>query len=67
MLEEVYLYVLLYNLYKEYGICCYGMYGMFYLFIVCEVVECLGKFVNELNIINCYLGNGVFVCVIKNG
>lgn len=46
MFEEVFLYVFLYFLYKEYGVCCYGVYGISYLFIFCEVVECVGKLVD---------------------
>ncbi|HDQ5345790.1 TPA: acetate kinase [Vibrio cholerae] len=67
MPEEAYLYALPYNLYKEHGIRCYGMHGTSHLFIAREAAERLGKPANELNIINCHLGNGASVCAIKNG
>lgn len=67
MPEEAYLYSLPYNLYKEHGIRRYGMHGTSHLFIAREAAERLGKPANELNIINCHLGNGASVCAIKNG
>lgn len=67
MPEEAYLYALPYNLYKEHGIRRYGMHGTSHLFIAHEAAERLGKPANELNIINCHLGNGASVCAIKNG
>lgn len=67
MPEEAYLYALPYNLYKEHGIRRYGMHGTSHLFIAREAAERLGKPANELNIINCHLGNGASVCAIRNG
>ena len=67
MPEESYLYALPYKLYKEHGIRRYGMHGTSHLFITRETAERLGKPVEELNIINCHLGNGASVCAIKNG
>ncbi len=67
MPEEAYLYALPYNLYKEHGIRRYGMHGTSHLFIAREVAERLGKPADEVNIINCHLGNGASVCAIKNG
>ncbi|ENM2831594.1 acetate kinase [Vibrio cholerae] len=67
MPEEAYLYALPYNLYKEHGIRRYGMHGTSHLFIAREAAERLGNPANELNIINCHLGNGASVCAIKNG
>ncbi|WPC75223.1 acetate kinase [Vibrio porteresiae] len=67
MPEEAYLYALPYSLYKEHAIRRYGMHGTSHLFIAREAAERLGKPANELNIINCHLGNGASVCAIKNG
>ncbi|GAM55620.1 acetate kinase [Vibrio ishigakensis] len=67
MPQEAYLYALPYNLYKEHGIRRYGMHGTSHLFIAREAAEQLGKPANELNIINCHLGNGASVCAIRNG
>ncbi|WP_434359425.1 acetate kinase [Parasalinivibrio latis] len=67
MPEEAYLYALPYSLYKEHAIRRYGMHGTSHFFIAQEAAERLGKPVEELNIINCHLGNGASVCAIKNG
>ncbi|WED22635.1 acetate kinase [Vibrio sp. JC009] len=67
MPEEAFLYALPYDLYKEHGIRRYGMHGTSHLFIAREAAERLGKSADELNIINCHLGNGASVCAIKNG
>ncbi|MBV7300132.1 acetate kinase [Enterovibrio paralichthyis] len=67
MPEEAFLYALPYKLYKENGIRRYGMHGTSHYFIAQEAAAQLGKPVEELNIINCHLGNGASVCAIKNG
>ncbi|MGF1682637.1 acetate kinase [Photobacterium minamisatsumaniensis] len=67
MPEEAYLYALPYSLYKDHGIRRYGMHGTSHLFITRVTAELLGKPEDELNIINCHLGNGASVCAIKNG
>ncbi len=67
MPQDAYLYALPYDLYKEHGIRRYGMHGTSHLFIAREAAVRLNKPANELNIINCHLGNGASVCAIKNG
>lgn len=67
MPEEAFLYALPYDLYKEHSIRRYGMHGTSHLFIAREAAERLGKPADQLNIINCHLGNGASVCAIKNG
>ncbi|CZF77527.1 acetate kinase [Grimontia sp. AD028] len=67
MPEEAFLYALPYKLYKEHGIRRYGMHGTSHYFIAQEAAAQLDKPVEELNIINCHLGNGASVCAIKNG
>ncbi|MCW8994294.1 MAG: acetate/propionate family kinase, partial [Psychromonas sp.] len=67
MPEQAYLYALPYRLYKDAGIRRYGMHGTSHYYISLQAAEILGKSVNELNIINCHLGNGGSVCAIKNG
>ncbi|WP_261816905.1 acetate kinase [Vibrio gallicus] len=67
MPQEAYLYAIPYNLYKDHGIRRYGAHGTSHLFIARETAERLNKPANELNIINCHLGNGASVCAIKNG
>ena len=67
MPEEAYLYAIPYNLYTENSIRRYGMHGTSHLFITREVASIMDKPVEEVNIINCHLGNGASVCAIKNG
>jgi len=67
MPEEAFLYALPYKLYREDGIRRYGMHGTSHLYISLEAAGILNKPVEELNIINCHLGNGGSVCAIKNG
>jgi len=67
MPEEAYLYALPYKLYRDNGIRRYGMHGTSHYYISLQVADVLQKPVNELNIINCHLGNGGSVCAIKNG
>ncbi|MFT6927071.1 MAG: acetate kinase [Psychromonas sp.] len=67
MPEQAFLYALPYKLYRENGIRRYGMHGTSHLFISLEAACILQKPVEELNIINCHLGNGGSVCAIKNG
>jgi acetate kinase len=67
MPEEAYLYALPYKLYTEHAIRRYGMHGTSHYFISLEAAKILDKPVEELNIINCHLGNGGSVCAIKNG
>ncbi|GLS91547.1 acetate kinase 1 [Psychromonas marina] len=67
MPEHAYLYALPYKLYAENGIRRYGMHGTSHYFISLEVAKILDKPLDELNIINCHLGNGGSVCAIKNG
>jgi len=67
MPEAAFLYALPYKLYRENGIRRYGMHGTSHFYISLQAAEILNKPVNELNIINCHLGNGGSVCAIKNG
>lgn len=67
MPEEAFLYALPYKLYKENGIRRYGAHGTSHYYISLEAAKQLNKPVEELNIINCHLGNGASVCAIKNG
>ncbi|KPA54301.1 acetate kinase [Photobacterium leiognathi subsp. mandapamensis] len=67
MPEEAFLYAIPYNLYKEHGIRRYGAHGTSHRFIARETASLLGKPLDELNIINCHLGNGASVCAIKGG
>lgn len=65
--QEAYLYALPHKLYREHGIRRYGAHGTSHYYISLEAAKQLNKPVEELNIINCHLGNGGSVCAIKNG
>ena len=67
MPASAYLYVLPDTMYAEHGIRRYGMDVTSHYYISLQDAEILGKPLNELNIINCHLGNGGSVCAIKNG
>ena len=67
MPEQAYLYALPYKLYRDNGIRRYGMHGTSHYYISLQAAKILDKPVNQLNIINCHLGNGGSVCAIKNG
>ena len=67
MPQQAYLYALPYSLYQEHGIRRYGMHGTSHYYISMKAAEVLNKPVEELNIINCHLGNGGSVCAIKGG
>ncbi|ENY73223.1 acetate kinase A and propionate kinase 2 [Aeromonas diversa CDC 2478-85] len=65
--EEAYLYALPYKLYEQHAIRRYGAHGTSHRFIAEEAAKALNKPLDELNIINCHLGNGASVCAIKGG
>jgi acetate kinase len=67
MPQEAFLYAIPYRLYKENGIRRYGAHGTSHRFIARETAKLLDKPLDELNIINCHLGNGASVCAIKGG
>lgn len=63
---EVFMYLLLYEDYKELKVRKYGFYGIFYLYVFGIMREIMGNF-EYLKIIVCYLGNGVLIIVVKDG
>ncbi|MBZ6065485.1 acetate kinase [Aeromonas schubertii] len=65
--EEAYLYALPYKLYEQHAIRRYGAHGTSHRFIAEEAAKALNLPIDELNIINCHLGNGASVCAIKGG
>jgi acetate kinase len=67
MPEQAYLYALPYKLYKDNAIRRYGMHGTSHYYISLKASELLNKPIDDLNIINCHLGNGGSVCAIKGG
>jgi acetate kinase len=67
MPETAYLYALPYEMYEEKSIRRYGFHGTSHRYIAQRTAEILSRPLDELQIINCHLGNGSSVCAIKNG
>jgi len=67
MPEHAYLYALPYELYTKHRVRRYGFHGTSHRFIASRAAELLGKPAENINIINCHLGNGASVCAIQNG
>ncbi len=67
MPKHAYLYALPHQLYQAHGIRRYGAHGTSNRFIVQKTAAMLGKPVQDLNIINCHLGNGSSITAIKKG
>lgn len=65
--EEAFLYALPYELYTEHGVRRYGMHGTSHLYIARTLAKMIGKREDEVNLINCHLGNGASICAIRNG
>lgn len=65
--EEAYIYALPYELYEKYGVRRYGMHGTSHKYITETLAKMIGKPVNEVNLINCHLGNGASICAVRNG
>ncbi len=63
--EDVYLYPIPYEYYKEYGIRKYGFHGTSHLYVSLRAKELMNTD-KELNIITCHLGNGASISAIKN-
>ena len=67
MPKERYIYPIPYEYYKKYGIRKYGFHGTSHNYVSLEIAKLLGKPIEELNIINCHIGQGVSLCAIQNG
>ncbi|MFC6276533.1 acetate kinase [Psittacicella hinzii] len=65
--EEAYTYAIPYELYEKHGVRRYGMHGTSHKYITETLAKMIGKPVNEVNLINCHLGNGASICAVRNG
>lgn len=65
MPEESYMYPVPYEWYQKYGVRKYGFHGTSHKFITTKMQELLGK--KDINIINCHIGSGSSICLIKDG
>lgn len=64
---EAYLYGLPYELYEKLGVRRYGMHGTSHRYITSTLAKMIGKREEEVNLINCHLGNGSSICAVRNG
>jgi acetate kinase len=62
-----YLYGLPYEYYEKDSVRRYGFHGSSHSYVSLKAAQFLKKRVNELEIINCHLGNGASVCAIDHG
>jgi len=67
MPEEAFLYALPYEYYERHKIRRYGFHGTSHRFVAHEAAGILGKFLSDLKIISCHLGNGCSICAIEGG
>lgn len=65
--EEAFLYALPYSLYEKHGVRRYGAHGTSHYYIMQETARKLNKPVDQISVINCHLGNGGSVSVVRNG
>ncbi len=67
MPEESYIYAIPYDYYTEHKIRRYGFHGTSHKYVAERAAELLNKNIDDLNIVNCHLGNGSSICGIENG
>lgn len=67
MEEDVFLYPIPYEYYKEYGIRRYGFHGTSHQFVSNRVSELMNKNVEDTNVITLHLGNGASITAVEKG
>lgn len=67
MPPENYVYPIPYKYYKEDGVRRYGFHGTSHRYITKRASQLLDIPEDQMNIINCHLGNGSSLCAVKNG
>ena len=65
--EKAYIYAIDYALYKDHKIRKYGIHGTSHKYVSHKVAETMGKYIKDLKIITCHLGNGASISAIKGG
>jgi acetate kinase len=65
MPPESYLYPIPRKYYEQYAVRKYGYHGTSHRYIAARCAEMFGR--EDINIINCHLGNGSSICAIVNG
>lgn len=64
---EAYMYAIPYELYEKHAIRKYGAHGTSHRFIAERLPELMGKNKEDINFINCHLGNGASLCAVRKG
>ncbi len=67
MPEESFMYPVPYEWYENYGVRRYGAHGTSHKYIADQAAEIAQMPIEEMNIINCHLGNGASLTAIKGG
>lgn len=67
MKEDIYLYPIPYDYYKDYGVRRYGFHGTSHQFVSKKVAELMGKNVEDINVITLHLGNGASITAVEKG
>lgn len=67
MPAKTYMYAIPYELYEKHDIRKYGFHGTSHKFVAHRLAEIMDKPLEEINFINCHLGNGSSLAAIKNG
>lgn len=67
MPQDVYLYPIPMEYYKDYKIRRYGFHGTSHFYVSHRVSELMGKSIETLNIITCHLGNGASIAAVQSG
>ena len=67
MPDYAYLYAIPYELYEKYHVRRYGFHGTSHRYVSHRLAEILGKYIKDLKIVTCHIGNGASVAAIKDG
>lgn len=67
MKEDIYLYPIPYEYYKDYGVRRYGFHGTSHQFVSQRVAELMGKNAEDVNVITLHLGNGASITAVEKG
>ena len=64
---HAYFYAIPYNLYEQQRVRRYGFHGTSHKFVAGECAKCMGKRLDQLNLISIHLGNGCSMTAVRNG
>ncbi len=67
MKEDIFLYPIPYEYYKDFGIRRYGFHGTSHQFVSQRVASLMGKKLEDTNVITLHLGNGASITAVQGG